>query len=143
LAVCVSIAFADATSAGQDVCAIPTVADSEIIVTIPKAAANILRIAPLLSDCVLTWVPAQLSLLWMPIQSDGCRWNATKPTFSKPYWFQQLGLTTNPLAPGPRQASLFEASNAMSPPGLPPEAPMDGAGTITAVGEGVKDFKPG
>jgi len=52
-------------------------------------------------------------------------------------------LDHEPLAPGPRQASLFEASNAMSPPGLPPEAPMDGAGTITAVGDGVKDFKPG
>jgi hypothetical protein len=52
LAVCVSIAFADATSAGQDVCAIPTVADSEIIVTILNVVANSLLIAPLLSDCV-------------------------------------------------------------------------------------------
>jgi hypothetical protein len=46
------MAFADATSAGQDVCAIPTVADREIIVTILNVVANSLLIAPLLSDCV-------------------------------------------------------------------------------------------
>jgi hypothetical protein len=85
LAVCVSIAFADATSAGQDVCAIPTVADSEIIVTRLNAAVNILLIAPLLSDCVSDRVPAPSSPLWMQMRGDGCRWNATKSTFLKTY----------------------------------------------------------
>jgi hypothetical protein len=85
LAVCVNIAFADATSAGQDVWAIPIVAESEIIVTILRAAANILLIAPLLSDCVSDRVPARLSPLWMQMASDGCRCNVTKSILSRTY----------------------------------------------------------
>jgi hypothetical protein len=88
LAVCVSIAFADATSGGQDVCAIPTVADSEITVTILNVAANILLIAPLLSNCVFDPAPARSSLLSMQMRSGRCRWTFTKLTFSKTYWFQ-------------------------------------------------------
>src|SRR5689334_2770410 len=54
LAVCVSIALADATSGGQDVsaCAIPAVADSENIVITLNPARNFF-IASVLSDCVL------------------------------------------------------------------------------------------
>src|SRR5712692_1604491 len=55
LAVCVSIAFADATSGGQEVCAIPTVAEREkTVTTLIVAASNFLIVVSVLSDCVLT-----------------------------------------------------------------------------------------
>jgi hypothetical protein len=55
LAVCVSIAFADATSGGQEVCAIPTVAEREkTVTTLIVAASNFLIAVSVLSDCVLT-----------------------------------------------------------------------------------------
>jgi hypothetical protein len=46
------MAFADATSAGQDVCAIPIVADSEIIATILNVVPSAFLMEPVLSHCV-------------------------------------------------------------------------------------------
>jgi hypothetical protein len=45
LAVCISIAFADATSGGQEVCATPAVAESEKTVTTLNTTASSFLIA--------------------------------------------------------------------------------------------------
>src|SRR5713101_4602886 len=82
LAVCVSIAFADATSGGQEVCAIPTVAEREkTVTTLIVAASNFLIVVSVLSDCVLTafstgdlqtYLVFSFNMLW-PVPSPGPR----------------------------------------------------------------------
>jgi hypothetical protein len=58
LAVCVSIAFAAATSGGQEVCAIPAVAEREKTVAILNVVASTFLIAiSVLSDCGSDCVP--------------------------------------------------------------------------------------
>lgn len=72
--------------------------------------------------------------------SDGCRWNATKSTFSQTFWFQQLGLTTNPLVPGAARHPPFRGVARREHPYASALTFPSMAGTVT--GDGVKDFKP-
>jgi hypothetical protein len=73
LAVCISIAFAEATSGGQEVCAIPAVAEREKTVTILNPTArSFLIVVSVLSYCVLTALSTTFSTgfplpaLWGP-----------------------------------------------------------------------------
>jgi hypothetical protein len=53
LALCISIALADATSGGQEVCAIPAVAEREKTVRTLNTTARSFLIVSVLSDCIL------------------------------------------------------------------------------------------
>jgi hypothetical protein len=66
------MAFADATSGGQEVCAIPTVAERvKTVTTLIVAASNFLIVVSVLSDCAFpaffTGIP--LLALWAPTRS--------------------------------------------------------------------------
>src|SRR5712692_9343489 len=90
LAVCVSMAFADATSGGQEVCAIPTVAESETAVITLNTVASTFLIASILSDFVSDCV----FLLGSPLRASG----PLGPRFAA--FGCRLGATEIPYRPG-------------------------------------------
>src|SRR5215470_5265175 len=83
-AVCVSIAFADATSAGQEVCAVPAEAERATTVATLNTVASTFLISSILSDCgfelrfpaAITFCPSSPGPLGPQPVPLGCRLGA-------------------------------------------------------------------